>query len=433
MEHQSIPFGTQTLSFTLPRKVRIVRLEPQPPVSDDSPMELIGRALQQPIGSRALSQIAAGRRSAAILIPGKARRAGTRDYVPALVSELNQAGIPDTEIEIVLADGTHEQHLKSDIEMLLGENILSRIRCVGHDPRNEEELVDLGTTCFGTPVLLSRRVLDAEVKILTGRIVPHYFAGFSGGRKALIPGVAGMRTILANHRLTLDSKHGIHPEVGPCSLTANPVHLDMMEGAKMARPDFCFNTLMNQDEQIVEVVAGDFIAAHQKGCQLAAEMFRMTIQEPLDMVITSAGGFPYDLNFVQSLKALFNIQDIVRSGGVILWIAECSSGIHPGFLEWAAIESDLELEEAVRQRYALSGHNSLMLRNLLRKVDVALLSSLPQEIVTRLGLHPVSSLKEGLQWILQRRAESFTCGLIPHANLMCAQILTSPPPSGEDG
>jgi nickel-dependent lactate racemase len=257
----------------------------------------------------------------------------------------------------------YEQHLESDVAALLGEDLVTRIRCLGHDCRKEEEVVELGTTRFGTPVLINRQVLDSEVKVLTGRIVPHYFAGFSGGRKALIPGVAGFRTILANHRLTLDRQRGIHPAVGPCSLANNPVHLDMLEGARMAKPDFCLNTLLSSDHQMIGAVAGDFEIAHEEGCRLAAQWLRLTLAEPVDVLVTSAGGLPYDCNFMQALKTVFNVQDIVRPGGAILWVAECPQGINPGFLGWAALPSDTELEEAVRAKYSLTGHNSICCDN----------------------------------------------------------------------
>lgn len=421
MKEATIPYGTREGPLSLPGGRLVHRLVPRTPAPPGPPAEVLASALRQPIGSPPLREIASGRRSAAILIPGKARVAGTREYVAALMSELNQSGIPDRSIEVFLADGTHEQYVDSDIMALLGEELATRVRCLGHNPR-KDELVELGTTSFGTPVLFNRRVLDAEVKILTGRIVPHYFAGFSGGRKALVPGVAGFRTILANHRLTLDRERGIHPGVRLCGLRDNPVHLDMVEGARLAQPDFCLNTLLDTDHRMVSAVAGDFEAAHEEGCRQAAQMFRIGVPAPVDVLITSAGGHPYDCNFMQSLKAVFNVQDVVRPGGAILWVAECASGINPGFLPWAEISSDEELERAVRDRYALTGHNSLMLRHLTRRVDVALWSALPAEIVSKLGLHPVLSLEEGLRWIRQRHPAGFTYAVVPHANVMCAAL-----------
>jgi nickel-dependent lactate racemase len=419
---QTIPYGTETASFTLPRGRLAGRLEPRTPEPEGTPADILARALRHPIGSPPLMEIAAGKGSAAILIPGKARVAGTREYVTALCAELNGAGIPDHRIEVFLADGTHEQHLESDILALLGAALASRVRCLGHDSRNAAELVELGTTSYGTPVSFNRRVLAADVKILTGRIVPHYFAGFSGGRKALVPGVAGFPTILANHRLTLAPERGIHPDVRLCALRGNPIHLDMLEGARLARPEFCLNTILDARHRMVAAVAGHFEAAHEEGCRQAERMLRVALPEPVDVVITGAGGHPYDYNFMQSLKAAFNVQDVVRPGGAILWISACPSGINPAFLPWAAIESDAELDRAVRERYALTGHNSLMLRALIRKADVALWSGLPADVVGKLGLHPVASLDEGIRWILQRFPGDFTYAVVPYANAMCAAL-----------
>jgi nickel-dependent lactate racemase len=137
-------------------------------------------------------------------------------------------------------------------------------------------------------------------------------------------------------------------------------------------------------------------------------------------VITSPGGEPSDCNFMQSLKALFNVKDVVRPGGAILWVAECPHGIHPGFLDFGSIESEAAMEQAVRARYALTGHNSLMLRNLLSRVDVALVSSLPPETVARLGIEPVASIEEGVCWLQERLPHRFSCAVAPEANTICA-------------
>ncbi|MGH7579473.1 MAG: hypothetical protein ACREM9_04825, partial [Gemmatimonadales bacterium] len=195
-----------------------------------------------------------------------------------------------------------------------------------------------------------------------------------------------------------------------------------VEGARLARPDFCLNTLFDVHDRMVDVVAGDFEDAHEEGCRRARALLQLSLPEPVDAVITSAGGHPYDYNFMQSLKAVFNVRDIVRPGGAVLWVAECPSGINPGFLPWAAIESDADLDAAVRRRYALTGHNSLMLRELVRRVDVALWSTLPNDVVTKLGLHPVASLEEGVRWLLDRFPSDFTYAVVPHANVMCATV-----------
>ena len=418
---QQLRYGSREFGFSLEQGRPVARLEPNTPPPEGSPSEIVRRCLERPYGSPPLREIARGKRSAAILIPGKERVAGTAEYVPALIAELNRAGIPDENIEVFLATGTHEHHGVSDVVDLLGEEVASRVRCRAHDCFEESGLSEVGKTTFGTPVLINRRVLEADVKILTGRIMPHYFAGFSGGRKALIPGVAGFRTIVANHRLTLGPERGIHPNVAPCILSGNPVHLDMLEGARMVRPDFTLNTLLDTEHRMIAAVAGDFEAAHQEGCSQAARLFRLTVTEPVDVLITSAGGHPYDYNFMQALKAVFNVQDIVRPGGVILWVAECTRGMHPEFLRWGSIPSE-KLDGAVRENYNLKGHNSLMLRRLTRRAKVALWSDLPDDAVRTLGLHPVGSLTEGTEWVRDRVTGDFSYAVVPHANAVAATV-----------
>lgn len=417
-----LKYGNGELTARAPDGALAGSIGPATPEPDVSADEIVRRALDSPIGSLPLADLASGARTASILIPGKTRVAATRTYVPALVDELERAGVPGDGIEVFLATGTHEHHLECDVASLLGDETASRVRTVFHDCFDESGLEQLGTTSFGTPVLVNRRVLDSDVRILTGRIVPHYFAGFSGGRKALIPGVAGFRTIKANHRLTLDPVRGLHPNARPCVLDGNPIHLDMVEGMRMAGPMFCLNTLLDTSHRLVDAVAGDAEAAHVEGSRRAGRLHRTRLDAAVDAVITSAGGSPFDCNFMQSLKAVMNVRDAVRPGGAILWVAECPFGIDPDFLRWAAIESDAELESAVRERYNLKGHNTLMLRHLTRKADVALCSGLPEADVRAMGFHPVTSLAEGLDWLRDRLGAGFSYVVAPHANVTCATV-----------
>jgi lactate racemase len=422
MRQHTLRYGDGELVLTMTAGDFVGDLAPSTPEPSASPRELLRACLDAPVGSPPLRDIARGKRTAAILIPGKTRVAATRDYVPALVEELEAGGIEAENIEVYLATGTHEHHLECDVETLLGPETTARVQVRFHDCKDESGLEHLGTTSFGTSVLINRRVLQADVRVLTGRIVPHYFAGFSGGRKALIPGVAGMRTIKANHRLTLDPVRGMHARARPCVLDGNPIHLDMLEGTRMAAPEFCLNTLLDAHHRLVGAVAGAVEAAHEEGCRLADSMFHTRLTEPVDALVTSAGGSPYDCNFMQSLKAVMNVRDVVRPGGAILWIAECPFGIQPEFLTWSEIASDEQMEDAVRARYDLKGHNSLMLRSLSRGADVALLSGLPPDAVRKLGFHPVTTLDEGAGWLRERFRGDFRYAVVPYANVTCASL-----------
>ena len=419
---RKIRFGDAEFETDLPRGTLVARIEPAAPSVRAPAEEIIGRALEKPVESTRLREIARGKRSAAILVPGKDRVAAASVFLPLLLDELNAAGIPDERVEVFLATGTHVKHSPEDAALLLGEEAISRVRWRQHNPLDERGLRSLGTTSYGNEIFFNSAVLDADVKVLTGRIIPHYFAGLSGGRKTLLPGVAGFGTICRNHRLTLDDERGIHPRVGPCSLDGNPVHLDMLEAARLVKPVFILNTLLDTNHDVIGAFAGDLEAAHRAGCVEAKKIFKVGVEEQLDAVITSAGGAPYDCNFMQALKALFDVQEIVRPGGAILCIAECSGGMKEGFVRWGRIESDEELERSVRSNYDLTGHNSIMIRQLIRRLGVALWSSLPDEGVRAVGIEPVHSLQEGRDWLLDTFPGDFHYAVVPFANVTHATL-----------
>jgi nickel-dependent lactate racemase len=305
---------------------------------------------------------------------------------------------------------------------ILGPGAAERVRWRQHECANADLLQPVGVTSRDNEVLFHKDVVAADLKVLTGRIIPHYFAGFGGGRKALIPGVAAFETICRNHRLTLAEEEGIHENVAPCRLEGNPVHLDMLEGARFIEGTFVLNTLLDVEHRVFAAVAGELAAAHEDGCRQAAAAFRVTAGKPFEAVLTSAGGAPYDCNFMQALKALFDAQDVVKDGGAVLCLAQCPAGIKDGFLEWARIRSDAELERAVRAAYNLTGHNSIMLRRLLRRARVALWSALPEDAVRSLGIVPVDSLSEGLDWLRREAGPDAQTAVLPFANVTHATL-----------
>lgn len=417
MRTLELPYGHGRISARIPGGFDARWCAPKIRVDQRPAREQIADALRSPIGAPPLAELARGAKSATILIPGKERVAGVADYVPALIAELREGGISDDSISIVLATGTHEHHGEDDLKRMLGSEVFGRFRCHSQDCKNPDVFASLGSTSRGTPVQFSKHVLAADLKILTGRIVPHYFAGFSGGRKALLPGVAAWPTIVANHRRTLDPSHGVAKNVACCQLEGNPVHLDMAEAASRVPGTYCLNTIFDAEHQMAGVVAGDAVAAHAEGCRLARELCQQIVPEPLDGIITSAGGDPYDTNFMQALKAAFNTQTALRDGGAMLWIAECKGGMHPGFLPWARIADDDELEASVRRDYNLTGHNSIMLRHLVRRVRVAFLGSLPRDDVRQMGFHPVADLDEGIDWLASQLGATANVAVVPLANI----------------
>jgi len=419
---QDILFGDERHPVELPGGGMAARIEPAAVLPPGDGGAVIGRALASPIGSPPLRELARGKGTAAILVPGRDRVAGAEVYVPLLLAELNAGGIPDERIEVVLATGTHARHSVQEVARVLGAEAVSRVRWREHDGAKEANLRRVGATRRGSEVLFDRGVLEADLKVLTGRIIPHYFAGYGGGRKALMPGVAGFRSILANHRLTLAEGAGIHPCVRPCRLEGNPVHLDMLEAARMVEGTFVLNTLLDTSHAIIGAYAGQLEAAHAAGCREAEGIFRVCVPEPLDAVIAAAGGAPYDGDFMQALKAVFDVQDVVRPGGAILWVARCPAGMKKAFLRWGAIRSDEELDRAVRADYDLCGHNSIMLRRLTRKARVALWSALPDAEVRAMGIEPVHSAREGVDWLVAGCRGAARYGVVPFGNVTYAAL-----------
>ena len=377
--------------------------------------EAIARALEAPIGPR-LRELAKGARSAVILVPGIDRVAAVGRYVPLLLEELRAAGVPRDRTTVYLATGTHRHGGTDDLRALLGDELARTVPSVVHDPRNDALLDNLGQTKSWYAREAVATVVRADVKILTGRVI-HYFAGFGGGRKALLPGVAGTSTILANHKLALAPERGVADHVAPCSLHGNPVHLDMVEAARLARPTFALNMLLDVRHDIVDVLAGDPEASHEAACRRAVEHHRIAVSRPFDAVVTSAGGAPYDCSFVQALKAIFDVRDLVRPGGTVLWIAECPEGIAPAFLEWAKVADDAAFERRARDEYNLASHNTVMLRGLLRSASVAFVSGLDPSSVRSLGIEPMSSFAVESRGCADRTPPGARVAFVPFANV----------------
>lgn len=417
-----LPYGRDPQAVTLPEGARACRVEPAFPEPSASVENTIADALRRPAGCPALRAVAKGRRTAAVLVPGKDRVAAIADILPALLDELNAGGIPDAGITIVLATGSHVKHSREDMLHVLGAEAARRVPWRQHNCAPGEHLELIGTTRRGTPVELDRECLRADLRILTGRILPHYFAGFGGGRKALVPGIASFKTILANHSLTLGPETDLHPHVRICSLEENPVHLDMIEAARMTGPAFVINTLLDTQHRLVGAVAGELEAAHLAGCRLVEQWHGVRLPGPVDAAVTCAGGWPYDCDFVQALKAAFNISGIVRSGGAMLWMAQCAEGMKESFLKWAGIQSREELERAVRAGYNLSAHNTILLRNLTGRLRVAFWSDLPDDAVRALHLEPVHTPEQAAAWLRDACRPGGRVAVVPHGNVTFASV-----------
>jgi lactate racemase len=387
-----LKYGSGNVSFPMPSDWQLEEMafRPYPPLRD--PLAAIRAALRQPIGSLALGQSVRPGEHVCILVNDSTRKARTELLMPILLDELNAAGVPDRDIFAVVATGSHRLAAQWDMEALVGAAVAGRIAMYSHDCNDREGLTHLGATSRGTPVYANTRVVQANRRILTGSVVHHWFAGFGGGKKALVPGICGYDTIRANHSLLLD------PASRMAVLDGNPVAEDQLEAARMIGGDFLINTILDTNGDILGVFAGDMVVAHRQACDLAHRVYAGYKVAPADVVLASCGGWPKDINVYQAQKSLQNSSLACRPGGVVILAAECREGVGSAkYWEWAQkYKSVGEIEGALRDHFDLGGHKAFAMARVTAEHHVVLLSSLPAETVRTLGFEPAATADEAL-------------------------------------
>jgi nickel-dependent lactate racemase len=374
----------------------LATLAPRPFERTATGEEAVDQALQRPLGTPPLEDLARGARTAAILVSGKDRVTRADLFMPPLLRTLARAGISSADIRIVVATGTHVPYCEADLIRIAGGNLDPRIEVIGHDCMLSERLVSIGRSSFGSDISVFVPAYEADLRILTGRITHHYFAGFTAGRKAVLPGVCGFETIVRNHALVMSGNgaRAVPRAVGNGKLDGNPVHLEMLEAARMFGPAFVLNTVLDARHGLGGVFAGELEQAHLAGCRLVDAHCRVDVDEPAPIVFASCGGEPYDISFMQALKTIFNCHEAVTDGGVLVVFAECPQGIRDGFLGWTGYATRADLAAAVRARYDLTGHNSYLLREVTDRIRVVLVSSCPRGDIERLRLVPAADVME---------------------------------------
>jgi lactate racemase len=400
----NLKYGKGSISCQIENILRFLQLEPPPSTSVSSVRDTLFSSVESPVGSVPLSDFVSYKSNILIVVPDKTRQCLLHTIVPILTRMLERIGIQKDKITILFANGTHTGQTEADARKLLGDFIVDTYKVVQHASKDESSLGYLGTTKRGTEIYLNKLVLDADRIITVGGILHHYFAGFGGGPKLLIPGTAGYSTARRNHSYTIDRTGKFNSECRDGVLTGNPVYEDIAEGVRMIDNIFSINLVINPLNQITNIVSGDCIESHREGSRLAGILFEVSIEQRADAVIVSCGGAPRDGTLIQSHKAIHHSFYAVRPGGVIIAAAACSDGIGSDtFMNWFDIPYD-EMGHALLNSYSLNGHTALALRDKLRSTAIILVTDLPRETVLRTGLIPAKSL----QYAVDRLTESFT-------------------------
>jgi lactate racemase len=355
--------------------------------------EVVLEALARPIAAPPLRESVHGN-SIVILVPDKTRRAATDVVLPTLLNELACAGIDDDQITIMFATGTHAAQTGEERKQLLGEEVFRRFRIEEHDARDASACVLLGETRFGTPVLLNRRVVEADFVLVAGTVVHHYFAGFGGGAKMFLPGVAAYETATTNHRRTITAEGGFHTACRDGNVFGNPVMDDILDAVRFFPPCWYFAAILDEGGDIAAAVCGDLLAAHQAGCEIVDTLFTEHVGRRSEVCIASAGGYPKDINLIQSHKAIHHAHYAVADGGTLICVAECREGIgNSRFLDWFRYADATAFRDALLTRYSMNAHTALSLREKTEKMRIILVSSINQEVVQLMGMEHASSLE----------------------------------------
>ena len=405
MKKYQLPYGNGFQEVTLPEEKVLYDIHGnKADVLEDITAATLA-AVRCPIASQPLQKVVRKGDKVAVIVSDVTRLVRTAEFLPVIISEINAAGVPDEDITIIVATGTHRAHTHDEDIAVCGKDIVKRIKIHQHDSRNNEELTDLGVTSFGTPILIDSYVAEADKVIITGAVSLHPMAGFGGGRKAVMPGVSGHATIMHNHAIALAPKvgDGCNPLCETGLLEGNPLHEDMVEVTKKLDPAFLVNMVFTPEGKLHEVVAGHWYKAWEKGCKDLVAMAGVPIKELADVVFASAGGSPKDMNLYQSCKAHMNAVFAVKKGGIMILTLECPDIKEPAiFTDWFSKSDVLQFEKDVRADFSIPAFVAFKTRCIVNSLTTYLVTK-PEnfEFVRQTGLIPVASLEEA--WLLTQQ------------------------------
>ncbi|HWQ79075.1 MAG TPA: nickel-dependent lactate racemase [Anaerovoracaceae bacterium] len=384
-----LKFGKGTVSFTLPERNYLGSILPNETTHGLTGEAEVIRALENPIGTGRLSAIVRPGDRVIIVTSDITRPVPSYKILPAVVRELEKGGVKKSQITVVFALGSHRPHTEEEKRALVGDTIYdSEITLMDSDP---EKCAELGVCRHGTPVDIFAPVLKANRRICIGNVEFHYFAGYSGGAKALMPGVSSRRAIQANH-----SKM-IKPGAQAGKLAGNPVREDIDQITEFIGIDFIVNVVVDKNKEIVKAFAGHHTLAHREGCRAIDEMYKIRIDRQADIVVLSPGGFPKDINLYQAQKGLDNAQHAVRPGGIIIWCASAKEGFGEAhFEEWMLNKEPAEMIEEIRKNFILGAHKAAAIAMVMQKAEIYMVSDLEDELVRKINFTPFPTVQEAL-------------------------------------
>jgi len=394
----SLPYGKEKISLNLDEAVingiLVSQIEDYDP--EKTPSELVQEAMENPTASPSLRELAVGKKKVVIIASDHTRPVPSKVIMPLMLSEIRK-GNPDSEITILIATGFHRPTTKEELINKFGEVIVANEKIVVHDSGDEDSLVKIGTLPSGGDLIINRLAAEAELLVSEGFIEPHFFAGFSGGRKSVLPGIASRVSVLANHC----GEFIAHPKARTGCIDGNPLHIDMLYAARAAKLAFVVNVIINSEKDVIHAVAGDCDGAHTKGRQFLESLCKVKAI-PSDIVITSNGGYPLDQNIYQAVKGMTAAEAAVKPGGVIIMLAKSNDG-HGGEAFFNTFKDEKNLRRMLdgfvntpRNETIPDQWEAQILARILLKAKVIYISVAPEEMIREFQMTPAKNLEEAL-------------------------------------
>jgi nickel-dependent lactate racemase len=416
-----LAYGKNGIVADIPSKNIVAVLQPKEAAAVPDEAREIERALRTPISKKVIPKLVQRDSTVAIVVSDITRPVPSHFIVPAIAKTLNRAGVRDEQIKIIVACGLHRENMTEELRRMLGSESVDRFKVINHNAERSP-IKKVGTTSKGTPFWVSESFLSSDFKILTGHVEPHFFAGFTGGRKSVLPGISGLETIKINH----SAKNLDHPKATFGVLEGNPVHEDMVEGARMAGADFIVNVAVNSQGKVTRAAAGELVKAHLDLVDFVKGQCFVSLPKPADIVLTTNSGYPLDQNLYQAVKGMWTAEPIIKPGGTVIIAAECKEGIgHGAFKDMLKKGmSPSEMLELIRRPnfFMVDQWQVQILAKLMLKAEIVVVSSIPRGEVESIGFKTAESVDVAVKAALRKHGEDAKIAVLPTGPMVIPQL-----------
>ena len=410
MKKVKLAYGKSGITVTVPDEAVVIEPRHLTALPDDK--GAVMAALRHPNGTKPLKELVSSSQTVAIVISDITRPTPNHKIVPWLLEEM--AHVPKNNITVINGLGTHRANTREELIQMLGQEVVDTVRVVNHNAFDDSGLVEVGTNSHGSKVYFFKEYVDADVKIVTGFIEPHFFAGFSGGPKGICPAVAGIKTILDFHNAVMIG----HPLSTWGVIEGNILQGAATENCLMVKPDFMLNVTLNGDKEITGVFAGDVIKAHREGCAFVKENAMYAVDAPFDVVLTTNSGYPLDQNLYQTVKGMSAAAQIVKSGGSIVSVSECSDGVpdHGNYAKILQMRSTpQELLDMINDKsFSVFDQWQVQVQAMIQvKADCYLYSTLDDNTVRKAMFKPIADTEKTISELLAQYGPNATMAVLP--------------------